>query len=110
MENDSGDPLPWTLTRGETRWQGHPEQRTLVNAPDMLLRFACAGLGITSVGEHFARPYVERGELVRVLPGWCLPPAPCWAVFPARKLMPLRTRVFLEALSAELAQCPAPPD
>jgi len=84
-----------------------PEQRTLVNAPDMLLRMACAGLGITAVGEHFAQPYVERGELLRVLPDWCLPPVACWAVFPERRLMPLRSRVFIEAMAATLASCPA---
>jgi len=105
----NGEPMPWTLTRGEERWEGMPEQRTLVNAPDMLLRMACAGLGITSVGEHDARLYVERGELLRVLPAWCLPPAACWAVFPERRLMPLRTRVFLEAMSAELSQCSGAP-
>jgi len=110
----TGEPVPWTLMRGEggegaaaQRWQGIPEQRTLVNAPDMLLRMACAGLGITAVGEHFAQPYVERGELLRVLPGWCLPPVACWAVFPERRLMPLRSRVFIEAMAATLATCKA---
>jgi DNA-binding transcriptional LysR family regulator len=107
----TGEPVPWTLMRGEgeqaQHWQGIPEQRTLVNAPDMLLRMACAGLGITAVGEHFAQPYVERGELLRVLPGWCLPPVACWAVFPERRLMPLRSRVFIEAMAATLASCRA---
>ncbi|MEJ6000814.1 LysR family transcriptional regulator [Paucibacter soli] len=110
----TGEPLPWTLMRAEggqgeqaQRWQGTPAQRTLVNAPDMLLRMACAGLGITAVGEHFAQPFVERGELLRVLPGWCLPPHACWAVFPERRLMPLRTRLFIEAMSDALSSCPA---
>ncbi|MBH9554316.1 LysR family transcriptional regulator [Inhella gelatinilytica] len=106
-----GEPLPWalfpTLPDAAPPWEGAPAQRTLINAPDMLLRLACAGLGVTAVGTHFAAPYVARGELVRVLPAWCLPPTPCWAVFPGRRLLPLRTRVFLEALVAELAACPA---
>ena len=105
----SGDPMPWTLSRGEgeaaERWTGIAAQRVLVNAPDMLLRFACAGVGITEVGDHFAWQHVQRGELVRVLPGWQLQPAACWAVFPERKLMPLRTRVFLEAMAAALSGC-----
>jgi DNA-binding transcriptional LysR family regulator len=109
----SGEPMPWVLNRGEgelaQRWSGVPAQRTLVNAPDMLLRMACAGVGITAVGVHFAQPHVERGELVRVLPDWCLQPAPCWAVFPERRLMPLRTRVFLDAMAAALSSCSAQP-
>lgn len=36
-----------------------------------------------------------------------LPPAPCWAMFPERRLMPLRTRVFIDALAAALAPCTA---
>lgn len=111
-----GEPVPWSLTRTPAdraepaeHWQGLPGQRTLVNAPDMLLRMACAGLGIAAVTEHFATPYVERGELLRVLPAWCLPPVACWAVFPERRLMPLRTRVFLDAMSTELARCQAQP-
>jgi len=104
-----GEAIPWQLHRGEgeqaMQWRGVPAQRTLVNAPDMLLRMAVAGVGITAVGDHFAAPHVERGELVRVLPGWSLEPAPCWAVFPERRLMQLRTRVFLDEMSAALAPC-----
>ncbi|MEJ6003920.1 LysR family transcriptional regulator [Paucibacter sp. AS339] len=108
----SGEPMAWDLRKSqgegapELRWQGLPSRRTLVNAPDLLLRMACAGVGITAVGEHFAQDYVARGELVRILPDWCLAPVPCWAVFPERRLMPLRTRVFLEALAGALSSCP----
>ncbi len=107
----SGEPMPWHLHKNqgspnEQSWQGLPRQRSLVNAPDLLLKMACAGVGITAVGEHFAQDYVARGELLRILPDWCLAPVPCWAVFPERRLMPLRTRVFLEALSAALSHCP----
>ena len=100
-----GEPLPWQLQtpQGES-WQGLPPARTLVNAPDMLLRLARAGLGVTAVGLAYAAPFLARGELVRVLPGWFLPPIPCWAVFPERRLMPLRTRLFIEAMVAELAR------
>ena len=105
-----GDAQPWKLRRGEdpTRehWEGLPQLKTLVNAPDMLLRMACADVGITAVGSHFAQPFVDRGELVRVLPDWELPPVPCWAVFPERRLMPLRTRAFLDAMVEVLSRCP----
>ncbi|WP_077034021.1 LysR family transcriptional regulator [Pelomonas sp. KK5] len=108
----SGEPMAWSLSRGEghegEHWSGIPAQRILVNAPDMLLRFAVAGVGITAVGDHFAWEHVQRGELVRVLPDWHLAPAACWAVFPERKLMPLRTRVFLEAMAAALVPCSKP--
>ncbi len=115
----SGEAMPWRLicrsdgaaAAGQTppeaaHWTGLPAQRTLMNAPETLLRLACAGVGVTAVSEHFAQPYVERGELLRLLPDWHLPPSPCWAVFPERRLMPLRTRLFIEGLATALAQCP----
>ena len=36
-----------------------------------------------------------------MLPDWQLPPVAAWAVFPGRRLMPARTRVFLDALAAK---------
>jgi DNA-binding transcriptional LysR family regulator len=77
----------------------------LANSPELLIRMACQGAGITAVSDHFAMPYVESGELRRVLPGWCLPPVDCSAVFPGRRLMPAKTRVFLDALAAVLGGC-----
>ena len=36
-----------------------------------------------------------------MLPDWSLPPVNAWAVFPGRRLMPARTRVFIDALTAK---------
>jgi DNA-binding transcriptional LysR family regulator len=99
----SGEGLRWVLTRGEQRWEGIPPGRATVNSPEMLMRMALAGAGITTVNDHFAVPYLERGELVQVLPDWRMPPVPAWAVFPGRRLMPARTRVFLDMLAAKFA-------
>lgn len=106
----AGDALPWRLVAmrdGEPdrldEWVGVPDQRTLANAPDMLLHMARAGLGITWCGNQYAQRFIDQGELVRVLPGWCAEPSTCWAVFPQRRLMPLRTRLFLEAMADTLA-------
>ncbi|MCF7979940.1 MAG: hypothetical protein K9L82_18420 [Chromatiaceae bacterium] len=38
----------------------------------------------------------------RVLPEWSLPSAVVWAVFPGRRLMPAKTRAFLEMLQTVL--------
>ena len=107
----SGDPAPWTLMRGQgasaERWHGVPAQRTIANSPELLIRLACLGAGITAVAEFIAAGHVERGELRRVLPDWCLPPVVCSAVFPGRRLMPAKTRVFLDALAALLGGCEA---
>jgi DNA-binding transcriptional LysR family regulator len=94
----SGDPAPWALSRGTDRWRGSPPARASANSPELLVHLARASAGIALASDHFAAPHVERGELVRVLPEWALPGSTAWAVFPERRLMPARTRVFLEAL------------
>ncbi len=76
-----GGPLPWTLTRGKVRWQRDLRARLTANSPDLLARIACSGAGIAASSELFAQPFVKKGELVRVLPEWDLPPATGWAVF-----------------------------
>jgi DNA-binding transcriptional LysR family regulator len=97
----SGEAMPWILTRGEAHWQGIPPGRATANSPELLLRMALAGAGITIVDDYFALAYLERGELVPVLADWRSPPVSAWAVFPGRRLMPARTRAFLDALAAK---------
>jgi DNA-binding transcriptional LysR family regulator len=110
MEHDTlrllqrnGEPAPWVLTLGAARWEGIPPGRATANSPDLLTRLALAGTGIALLNDHFAQPYVERGELVPVLVPWNGPVATAWAVFPGRRLMPARTRVFIDALVASFS-------
>ena len=107
MLRASGEATPWMLAKGEQRWQGIPPGRASANAPELLIRLACAGVGIAAVPDYFAAPDVRRGALRRVLPGWCLPSHTAWAVFPERKLMPVKTRVFIDMLQTALAQVQA---
>jgi DNA-binding transcriptional LysR family regulator len=108
MEHDAlrilartGDPMPWVLARGDERWEGIPPGRASANSPELLMRMALGGAGIAVINDHFALPHLQRDELVQVLPDWRLPPVSAWAVFPGRRLMPMRTRVFLDALAAK---------
>lgn len=112
MEHDAlhllsrnGDPAPWVLTRAHdtARWEGIPPGRATANSPDLLMRLALAGAGIALIHDHFAEPHVREGKLAPVLPDWRPPAMPAWAVFPGRRLMPARTRVFLDALQARLS-------
>ncbi|WP_341643574.1 LysR family transcriptional regulator [Thauera sp. SDU_THAU2] len=98
----SGEALGWTLMRGDERWQGTPPGSITANSPELLIRFARAGAGIAAVPVYFAAPYVRQGELRRVMADWCLPANTAWAVFPGRRLMPAKTRAFLDMLQAAL--------
>jgi len=103
----AGDPVPWTLQHAgdNVTWAGAPLSRTLANSPDLLTRMAIAGTGIAAVSDFYVEAHVRRGELQRVLPQWCLQPTAAWAVFPGRRLMPARTRVFIDAVVDALKPC-----
>ncbi|AZP12579.1 LysR family transcriptional regulator [Undibacterium parvum] len=118
MEHDSlriltrsGEPALWNLSRtpdganaAEQSWQGSPPVRACVNSPDTLIHMARRGLGIVMTAEHFVAKYVAAGELQQVLGDWNMPSTSAWAVFPGRRLMPARTRVFLDALQEEFSE------
>lgn len=110
MEHDAlrllartGEPAPWVLTRGSERWEGIPPGRATANLPELLIRMARAGAGIVVAKHHVADAYVRSGELAPVLPDWHAPPMAAWAVFPGRRLLPARTRVFVDTLAAKFS-------
>lgn len=98
----NGEPVMWALSQGDVRWEGVPPGRVTANAPELLIRLARAGAGIAAVPDYFALPDVRQGTLHRVLPGWHLPSHIASAVFPGRKLMPAKTRVFIDMLQTAL--------
>jgi DNA-binding transcriptional LysR family regulator len=94
----NGGAQPWMLTRGKTEWSRQLQARMTANSPDLLARIACTGAGIAASSDLFATPFMAKGELVRVLPEWDLPTVTGWAVFPGRRLMPAKTRAFLDMM------------
>ncbi|RXZ38755.1 LysR family transcriptional regulator [Oxalobacteraceae bacterium CAVE-383] len=105
----NGKARPWRLLRGEEIWEEPVPARAVVNSPGVLLRMACSGAGIVAMADEFTEPYLRSGQLLPVLPDWRLPENTAWAVFPGRRLMPRRTRVFLDALEQYFspAECEA---
>ncbi|MBC3883843.1 LysR family transcriptional regulator [Undibacterium griseum] len=108
MEHDTlrlagrnGEPAIWRLQRDSEKWEGIPPGKATANSPELLTRLALNGEGIIMLAHHFAHRFVQSGELLTVLGDWKLPDINVWAVFPGRRLMPARTRVFLDALQED---------
>jgi len=110
--NRAGEPMTWVLRRGDAEWEGVPPGRATANSPEFLMRMALAGCGIAIVNDHFAVRYLTSGELVQILPEWRVPPVDLWAVFPGRRLMPAKTRAFLDVLAEKFSgpECRAQAD
>lgn len=108
LAHASGEAAAWSLSRGTEQWTGTARGRLKANSPELLIRLASAGAGIAAVPDLLALPEVRRGRLQRVLPEWCLPSHTVWAVFPGRKLMPTKTRAFVDMLAIALGSDTAP--
>ena len=93
-----GTPVSWTLLRGKTVWEGTPPGRLTLNSLDVILQLLLDGAGIGALPDRFAAEEVRLKRLVRVLPQWCLPAVPAWAVTPMRRYLPAKTRAFLAHL------------
>ncbi|SDD12390.1 transcriptional regulator, LysR family [Massilia sp. PDC64] len=94
----AGGAVPWILQRGKVRWEKELTARLTANSPQLLAKIACSGAGIAASTDFIVAEHVRKGELVRVLPDWDLPGSTGWAVFPGRRLMPAKTRAFLDML------------
>lgn len=92
------DTSPLSLMKGQQQWQGELITKTVANSPNLLVNLALRGTGITRIAAHSVQPYVESGELIRVLPEWRSKKRSVWIVFPATRLMPSRTRLFIDSL------------
>ncbi len=60
--------------------------------------FTHHGHGIGLLPFTYCDEWIRRGELVRILPKWSSPQIPVHALFPTRRFLPAKLRLFLEEL------------
>ncbi|MFG6442598.1 LysR family transcriptional regulator [Roseateles sp. LKC17W] len=68
------------------------------NSIGLVLSLTRAGGGIASFPFGMVAPDVAAGTLVPVLPGWCYEPLPVHLLTASRRLMPAKTRAFIDHL------------
>ncbi len=94
----SGTAMRWKLIRDKTIWEGVPPGRITLNSMGVIQQLILDGAGIGALPDEFAVKDVQLKRLVRVLPEWCLPIVPVWAVMPMRRYLPAKTRAFITHL------------
>lgn len=74
---------------------------------ESLIRGAVVGLGIAMATDWLAGPELHSGELVPVLPDWTVAAEEAiYAVHPSARLVPAKTRVFVDWLAGKMAEMP----
>ncbi len=93
----TGRVRPWTLRQRRGDEQPVPcRPRIVFSDPEAIAQAARLGLGVALLPMPFAFPLLQSGELLRVLPGWYSYAGPLSIYYPSRKLLPAKTRVFVE--------------
>lgn len=95
------------LFRGWTLWQkDQPDTKIaleinpilVANHSDTLLRAVYDGCGIASMAINFAHPYLESGDMVRVLDPWITAELVMYVGLPSRQFIPQRVEAYLDYL------------
>lgn len=90
----------WPLTRGHQRKTIRPAGPLVADNSEAVLIAAIAGLGITFTADWLAGPALREGKLVEVLPGWAgRGDGGVYAVLPPGRLIPAKTRLFVDEIA-----------
>lgn len=73
--------------------------RIIANDPEAQCRVALMGLGIALIAMPFVLPHLQSGKLQRVLPDWHSDLGSIMLYFRSQKLMPAKTRVFIDHIT-----------
>jgi DNA-binding transcriptional LysR family regulator len=93
----TGRVYAWTL-RNAIGEQARAEfrARLIFDDPEAIAHAAMLGHGVALVPMPHAARWLASGDLVRLLPGWYADLGPICLYYPNRKLLPLKTRVFID--------------
>ncbi len=86
----------WTFRKGGAREEVKVRAEVVANDFMTLLSIARSGMGIAAIPEMLARPLIVQGELVELLAGWHLSEHQINFVYPSRRLLSPKVRLFID--------------
>ena len=75
--------------------------RFVADDPEALTQAAVLGMGVAALAVPHAKVHLQSGALVRLLPDWYADLGSIHLYFASNKLMPAKTRAFIDYLTAE---------
>lgn len=98
----------WVFSR-----PGDKDEKVLVkgrlraNSTSIMRNLALAGGGVTELPDFLVADDLAAGRLVHVLPEWNLSAGGIYAIYPSRKHLPARVRLFIALLREQFGAAPA---
>lgn len=106
LSSRTGRSRRYVLRRGDEVVDVQGRHVIAIDDGDAYLAAGLAGLGVICVPDYMAAAHVERGELVRLFPGWTLPVLPMHLVFPPNRHPSQRLRAFVDWMLALMQAAP----
>lgn len=85
----------WQFKQGTTQTSVHVQSRLQVNAAEGLREAVLSGMGLAIASNWMVGAELEKGNLVKVLDDWSMPPLDLWAVHASGRMVSLKVRAFL---------------
>ncbi|GAM66302.1 transcriptional regulator [Vibrio sp. JCM 19236] len=92
----------WRFSHGGEVFKVVPKGNFEVNNSEAIRQVVLRGLGIAQLPTFIAGKDLASGNLVHLLEEYALPEHSIYAVFPERKHMPLKVRVFIDFICEKL--------
>lgn len=92
----------WEWQTGETLHRRPAQARVSVNSAEASIACCLSGLGLIQVPEYDVRSHLDTGELVEVMPLYRAAPLPMTLLYPHRRHLTHRLKVFADWLESLL--------
>ncbi len=93
----------WQYRRGDEEVYVPVEGKVTANNGQALAEAASAGLGIDLTPDFIVAEYIRTGELVPVLTDWKTREMALWVVYPDRRFLSRKVRLFIDFLAQEFS-------
>ncbi len=93
----------WQLRRGTKIESFEPKALVAANNGDVLCALAVSGMGIARLADYHIAAELQSGQLITLLDEFELDREPIYAVYPSKRHLSARVRVFLDFVGERLA-------
>jgi DNA-binding transcriptional LysR family regulator len=93
-----GTVYDWPFERNGSSQKIAVNGRVMVNTPDLAVRAAVDGLGVTYTIEALAEPFLRSGQLVRVLEEWTPSYEGLFLYYPGHRQVPAALRALIDMI------------
>jgi DNA-binding transcriptional LysR family regulator len=104
------EPRPWdtlVFERGRRQVRVNLVPAFASNSGDACRDMVVAGTGVVAAPSFLMQDAVEEGHVEQILRDWTLAPlAKLWAVYPQRRFLPAKVRLFVDALRTAFGGAP----